>query len=64
MSKATHHIKEELLNKKVSLNKRFNLFVVNALWQIVAGERFKYNDPKLNNLVAKIERMLNKLNQV
>ena len=30
---------------------KFNLPVVNALWNVTAGHRFEYNDPKLISMI-------------
>ena len=37
--------------KPVSTQNRFNAAIINAFWTIVAGERFKQDDPKLAKLV-------------
>lgn len=34
----------------------FNGAVLNALWTITAGERFRHDDPKLKELVLNIQR--------
>jgi len=37
--------------RPVSTQNRFNAAIINAFWTIVAGERFKHDDPKLAKLV-------------
>ena len=36
----------------VNFENRFNLPLINVLWALVGGERFKHDDIKLNRLVA------------
>ena len=41
----------ETSNGIVKFNDRFNMPLMNILWAIVAGERFKHDDDKLNRLL-------------
>ena len=38
------------VGKPISMQNRFNGAVINALWTIVAGERFRQDDPKVNEI--------------
>jgi len=39
----------------VSLHRRLNLSVVNALWTIISGERYDHEDPKLVDIWDQLE---------
>ena len=38
----------------VDLADKFNLPILNALWNVTVGQRFDYNDPKLTSLLEKM----------
>jgi hypothetical protein len=38
----------------ISTSNKFNVAVVNALWTIITGERFKQDDPELNRIIGMI----------
>ncbi|ODM89500.1 Methyl farnesoate epoxidase [Orchesella cincta] len=38
----------------VSLNREFNLPVLNALWHLIAGERFSFDDQRLRAIIKKL----------
>ncbi|CAG7726561.1 unnamed protein product, partial [Allacma fusca] len=42
--------------KAISTRNRFNLAVINALWTITAGQRFKHDDPQLVTIMEAITR--------
>ena len=45
------------LNQPINMNKIFNLASVNALWTLLTGLRFSLEDPKLTELVSKIQEL-------
>lgn len=46
---------DKKLNKATEVTNLFNLSVINGLWKIVTGARFNLEDPKLKNLVKRLE---------
>ena len=53
----------ELLQKlgeergEIMVKRRFNISVVNALWTIISGKRFSLDDPKLNDIVSRLDKL-------
>ena len=46
------------MNKPVNLNQTMNISILNALWNILVGEKLEYNDPKLKKIVHTIDDFL------
>jgi hypothetical protein len=44
--------------KKVSLQFRLNVAILNALWHIVTGQKLEYDDPNLQEIVNKVNIMM------
>ena len=42
----------------MSVNLKLNLSIVNALWVLLAGDRFELEDPKLQSIVSKFDAAL------
>jgi len=42
------------LGKPIKTSNRFNIAVVNALWTIVAGQRYSHDDKELNDIIHSI----------
>ena len=45
-------------NQPIDLSRKTNLAVFNALWVIIAGQRFDFDDEKLLNVIEKLENLL------
>ncbi len=52
----------EDVGKEVSLNLRLNVFIVNALWNILTGERLPYNSPRMEKIVRAIDNLITNAN--
>ena len=46
--------------KAISVNKKFNLSVVNALWMIMAGHRYDHDDTKHTTILNEANEYLRK----
>ena len=46
------------LDQPLSVNLIYNLSVVNALWTLISGSRFSLADPKLEELVTKMDDLV------
>jgi NTP pyrophosphatase (non-canonical NTP hydrolase) len=42
--------------KKVELQRRFSLAVVNSIWRILSGERYDHDDEKLISILEQLDR--------
>ena len=45
----------------VDLADKFNLPILNALWNVTVGQRFDYNDPKLTSLLEKMTNWMKRV---
>ena len=45
----------------VDLADKFNLPILNALWNVTVGQRFDYNDPKLTSLLEKMANWMKRV---
>ena len=45
--------------KTINLKNKLNLAILNALWSIITGEKFEYDEPKLEMVVDRLDRMMN-----
>jgi len=45
--------------KPVCLHGRINLAVLNALWTILAGQRYDHDDPQLTKILESLELLVN-----
>ena len=57
VSKLIQHFKSQG-NQPVQLNRMMNVSIINALWSIVAGEKFELDDPKFGQITNLIDDML------
>jgi len=62
--KALDFLREEAGPHPVKLFRKVNVFIVNAMWHMITGESFAYDDPKLADLIAKVNRMMTSINQM
>ena len=46
------------VGQEMSVNLKLNLSIVNALWVLLAGDRFELEDPKLQAIVSKFDDAL------
>ena len=53
---------EEEVDRPTSLKTKLNVPILNALWRITTGQTFQYNDPKLMEVVRRIETMFSSTN--
>jgi hypothetical protein len=45
---------KETAGTPISTSNKFNVAVVNALWTIIAGQRFSHDDAQLNKIIKLI----------
>lgn len=57
VSKLILHFKSKV-NQPVQLNRMMNISIINALWSIIAGEKFDLEDPKFGKITNLIDDML------
>ena len=50
--------RELITYQPIDLTRKTNLAVFNALWVIIAGQRFDLNDQKLLHVIEKLENLL------
>jgi hypothetical protein len=50
-------------SQPVAMDRRFQLAVVNSLWSMSTGKRFKHNDPILNDMLNSFMDVMNKLSK-
>jgi len=64
ISKAMDFLREVAGPKPVQLFSKFNIFIVNSLWALISGESLDYADPKLQNLILKINAMMTSVSTI
>ena len=58
VSKLILHFKSLGNQQPVQLNRMMNVSIINALWSIIAGEKFELDDPKFGGITKLIDDML------
>ena len=43
-----------IMTKPIDFAHRLNLPILNALWHVTVGERFRYDNPKLADIVERL----------
>ena len=52
------HWMKQSEGQPVNAENLFNISIFNALWMIISGEKFKLDDEKLLDIVAKLDRVV------
>jgi cytochrome P450 family 2 subfamily F len=52
----TTHL-HQFSGQPLDMGGRFNLPILNALWRITVGERFEYDDPKLVDIIQRLDEL-------
>ena len=52
------HIEQNCLDMPMDVNRFFNIIVLSSLWRLLSGESLKIGDPKLENLIDNMRKLV------